>query len=65
MLIPVRCWTCGKPVAEHYDEYRQKVEKGESSAKALDELGISRYCCRRMFLAQEELIDEIMPYPRF
>ncbi len=65
MLIPIRCFSCGKPVASKYEEFKKKVESGESNAKALDEVGLERYCCRRMILSQEELIDEIIPYPRF
>jgi len=65
MLIPVRCFSCGKPVAEFYEEYGQRVEKGEDKAKILDSLGITRYCCRRMLLSQVDLIDEILPYQRF
>jgi DNA-directed RNA polymerase subunit N len=64
-MIPVRCFTCGKPVAEKYDEYVERVSKGESSAKVLNDLGMDRYCCRRMFLSHVELIDEILPYSRF
>jgi len=72
MLIPVRCFSCGKPVAEYWDDYKERVMKGESKEKALDELGIDRYCCRRMFLSQyfdektgAELVDEILPFKRF
>ncbi len=66
MMIPVRCFTCGNPqVSEKYEEFNAKVAKGESAGKALSELGISRYCCRRMLLSQEPLIEEILPYARF
>lgn len=65
MLLPVRCFTCGKPIAEYWDEYSEKTSKGADAAKVLDDLGIHRYCCRRMFLSHVDLIDEIMPYKRF
>ncbi len=65
MLIPVRCFTCGKPVAQDWDEFKEKTAKGEPAGKVLDELGFNRYCCRRMFLSQVDLIDEILPYQRF
>jgi DNA-directed RNA polymerase subunit N (RpoN/RPB10) len=28
----------------------------------MDELGLKRYCCRRMFLTHVELIEEVMPF---
>ncbi|MFA4946697.1 MAG: DNA-directed RNA polymerase subunit N [Candidatus Micrarchaeia archaeon] len=65
MLIPVRCWTCGKPVAEHWREYKERVDKGESAEKVLDDLGLDRYCCRRMLAAEPNLIEEILPFKRF
>jgi DNA-directed RNA polymerase subunit N len=55
-------------------DYRKFVAKiGESKTadgkvdqkiveKTLDELGIKRYCCRRMILSQADLIDEIIPF---
>ncbi len=62
MIIPVRCFSCGKVVGSAYETYRKKVEVGENAAKVLDELGVTRYCCRRMILSHADLIDEIMPY---
>ncbi len=65
MMIPIRCWTCGKPLADKYDDYKSSVEQGKPVADALDELGLDRYCCRRMFLGQADLTEEIKKYPRF
>ncbi len=71
MMCPVRCFTCGKVVADKYYEYREGLQRAKelghdnAAGKLLDELGFDRYCCRRMLLSQEELIDEIIHYPRF
>ncbi|HLD58456.1 MAG TPA: DNA-directed RNA polymerase subunit N [archaeon] len=62
MMIPVRCFSCGKVVAGYYEEFEKKVKAGESPEKVLDELGVTRYCCRRMILTHVDLIDEIMKY---
>jgi DNA-directed RNA polymerase subunit N (RpoN/RPB10) len=62
MLIPVRCWSCGKVIAHKYEEYKQAVVNGEEAQIALDNLGMERYCCRRMFVAHIDLIDEIAPF---
>ena len=62
MIIPVRCWSCGKPIAQLWQDYRDRVEKGEESKKVMDELGLKRYCCRSMFIGQVDLIDEISKF---
>ncbi|MCK5773482.1 MAG: DNA-directed RNA polymerase subunit N [Thermoplasmata archaeon] len=62
MIIPVRCFTCGKVIGQLYDEFNLRVQGGEDAKKVLDELGLERYCCRRMFLTHVDLIDQIMPY---
>ena len=60
-MIPVRCYTCGRVISDVWEEYKERI-KHEERAEVLDELGIKRYCCRRMFLTHAELIDEIAPY---
>ena len=62
MIIPVRCWSCGKVIAHAYADYRKAVESEEDSHKAMDDAGLERYCCRRMFLSHVELIDEVAPF---
>ena len=62
MMIPVRCFSCGKQLAGLYEQYAQRVEKGESPEKVLDDLGAQRYCCRRMLATHVDLIDDIMKY---
>lgn len=57
MIIPIRCFSCGKPIGQFWEEYKKKVENGEPQKKALDELGLERYCCRSMFLGQTDLIE--------
>jgi DNA-directed RNA polymerase subunit N len=62
MIVPVRCFSCGRVVAEDFEEFQKKVEKGEKPEKALDELGIQRYCCRRMLIGHIDLLDELLKY---
>ena len=62
MIIPVRCFTCGKPIGHLYAKYRERVTNGEPSKEVLDSLALDRYCCRRMILTHVELIDEILEY---
>ena len=62
MIIPVRCFTCGKVIGSLYEEFKRRTMAGESPHDVLDALGVERYCCRRIFIAHEDLIDEVMPY---
>lgn len=62
MIIPVRCFTCGKVVADKYDQFKREIRQGEDPATVLDNLGLTRYCCRRMLLAHIDIIDSFMAF---
>ncbi|MGQ0534940.1 MAG: DNA-directed RNA polymerase subunit N [Methanobacteriota archaeon] len=62
MIIPVRCFTCGKVVASSYQEFVDRVRRGDKPKKVLDDLGLDRYCCRRMIVSHVDLIDDAAPY---
>jgi DNA-directed RNA polymerase subunit N len=65
MMMPVRCFTCGAVLADKWAEYDKRVNKDkEDAGKVLDDLGVKRYCCRRMFLSNVELIDEFIEIGR-
>jgi len=57
MIIPIRCWSCGKPIAHLWDEYKERIAKGEDIKTVLDDLGLERYCCRQQFMGHVDLID--------
>lgn len=78
MLIPIRCFTCGKTLADKWDYYDREVKKLEKattedkkettplkyfdkvkSGKILDELGLTRYCCRRHMIGQVDMMNVI------
>lgn len=64
MIIPVRCFTCGKPVSHLWKEYKERVEKGENKGKVLDDLGVDRYCCRTLFVGHVDLIDVVSRFKK-
>lgn len=64
MIIPIRCFSCGKPIAQVWDEFKKRTEQGESPKKVLDELGLERYCCRSMFLGQTDLIELVAKFKK-
>jgi len=57
MIVPVRCFSCGKPIGHLWEDFKEKTQAGERKGKVLDELGMERMCCRSVFLGQEDLIE--------
>jgi len=64
MLMPIRCITCGKVLADKWEEFRKRVEAGEKPAKVLDDLGITRYCCRSVMITSVDFSDEIAEFKK-
>ena len=75
MIIPVRCFTCGKVLGDKWNYYYKELEKKQdqdsvlnvnsktmqktNEGKILDTLGLKRYCCRRMMISHVDLINII------
>lgn len=70
MIIPVRCFTCGNVIADKWNFYQKELKKNKEDTiinvnaktvqqtpegKALDKLGLKRYCCRRAMLSHVDL----------
>ncbi len=72
MIIPVRCFSCGRVIATDYLKFREEVEKikenehrdptSDEISKIFDNLGVKRYCCRRMIISHIDLIDEVINF---
>lgn len=62
MIIPVRCFTCGKLVGDKWEEFAERVNTGEDPGDVLNSMGIKRYCCRRMLLSHVEVINEVLRF---
>jgi DNA-directed RNA polymerase subunit N (RpoN/RPB10) len=79
MIIPPRCFTCGKILSDKYNYFKSKLStynrenniedntetmistdmKKTKCGQILDELEITKYCCRRIFISHVDLIDII------
>lgn len=75
MIIPIRCFTCGKVLADKYQYYKKELDKVKkedtiinvnaktvqhtTEGKTLDKLELKRYCCRRVMLSHIDLIEVI------
>nr|BAS01508.1 RNA polymerase II subunit RPB10 [Lotharella vacuolata] len=62
MLIPIRCFSCGKVIAGLWNEYLSLLKIGFSEGESLDALRLKRYCCRRMLLTHIDVIEKILNY---
>lgn len=62
MIIPVRCYTCGKVIGHYWETFKSRVEKGEDPEVVLDDLGLTRYCCRRTLVAHVPLIYQVIRF---
>jgi DNA-directed RNA polymerase subunit N len=62
MIIPVRCFTCGKPVGHLYEDFVKRTESGEDIGKVLDDLKLKRYCCRQLFMGHVDLLKEVSKF---
>ena len=65
MMIPIRCFSCGKPVAHLWEEFKERSAKDEEKKKVLDSLGLERYCCRALFMGHVDLIDIAAEFKKF
>ncbi|HLC74751.1 MAG TPA: DNA-directed RNA polymerase subunit N [Candidatus Nanoarchaeia archaeon] len=65
MMIPIRCFTCGKPLGHVWEQYKQRVDAGEDRKKLLDQIGLQRYCCRAILLGHVDLIDVAGEFKKF
>ena len=64
MIIPIRCFSCGKLIAHIYKPYLELLEKGENADDAFKQLGVERFCCKRMVVSHVPLLDDLLKFSR-
>ena len=62
MIIPVRCFTCGKVIGNKWNRYLQLLKEEKEMPEIFKELGLNRYCCRRMIISHVDLIEKLLKY---
>lgn len=58
MIIPIRCFTCNA-LTRIFEYEKARLQSG-SEKLAFEELGIRRYCCRRMLLCNPVGLTDIL-----
>lgn len=59
MIIPVRCFTCGKIIGNRWDTYLSLLQNDYSENDSLNALGLTRMCCRRMLITHVDLVEKL------
>ncbi|RNA38236.1 DNA-directed RNA polymerases and III subunit RPABC5 [Brachionus plicatilis] len=62
MIIPIRCFSCGKVIGNKWETFFELVHSGYAEGEALDAINLKRYCCRRMLLSHVDLIEKLLNY---
>lgn len=62
MMVPIRCMTCGKPLAHLYSKFKERVDAGEEPRKVLDDLGVERMCCRVTLMTSVDMMKEVSKF---
>ena len=61
MIIPIRCFTCGKVIG-HLEEIFKDLSKKMDTKDVFNHMEIRRICCKRMFISHIDLIEDIQKY---
>jgi len=64
LIIPIRCFTCGKLIADKWEDFVEKIRSGQKADEIYKELGITRFCCKRMLVSHVNLIDDLLAFSR-
>ncbi len=64
MICPIRCFSCGRPIAHLWEEYKKRIDEGEQAKEILDDLKIERFCCRAVFLGHADMIHEVTKFKK-
>lgn len=73
MIVPIRCFTCGRvmaDIADYYEIEKSKIEKKNEdplfknfenihTGEILNKLGLKRYCCRRNLITNIDMMHII------
>lgn len=69
-MDPIRCFTCGKVIGSKWEKYRELYQKMEQNPAEvtydgiMTELGISRWCCKRMLKTGVNVTEKILDYKK-
>jgi len=60
-LVHLRCIGCGKVLAGKWEEYKERVLRGEPANQVAKSLGFERYCCQMWLSSPYKVTDRGKP----
>ncbi len=60
IMIPVRCFSCGKVIAHLYAKYQSAIKEGQTPENVLKSMKITKTCCRRHFITTVDHVDMLI-----
>ena len=64
MIIPIRCFTCGKLIGDKWEPFDRMRKEGKNINEIYKELGITRFCCKRILVSHVNLLDDLLAFNR-
>lgn len=62
MIIPIRCFTCGKIIGDKWDKYQKLLNENMNISEIFNIIDLKRICCRRMLMTHVNIIDHLIKY---
>lgn len=74
MILPVRCFSCNNLIADKWVEYKKQLDSFPKDHvvkiidkhipesfqnKVFNDIGVKRYCCKRMFLGNLDMTEDL------
>ncbi|KAK1547402.1 RNA polymerase N/8 kDa subunit, partial [Colletotrichum paranaense] len=53
---------CCQVTGDLWERYLKLIDDGITDGDAMDQLGLKRYCCRRMVMTHVDLIEKLLKY---
>lgn len=60
-MLEVRCYTCNHVVGHLWTPF-VRMRTTHTGKERLDELGLTRMCCRRMLLSHVPVVDDLVTF---
>jgi len=64
MIIPMRCFTCGKLIADKWEPFQKLRKEGKPMEEVWESIGITKLCCKRMLTGHVDIVQDLLKFNR-